>query len=83
MGIDCTKVAECFLFYMEKSGQKISRADFEENLLLKLSDASFRDGTQPLLRPGTDYDVDEAGQCVLDEFISQLPGESWKGRSED
>lgn len=57
---------------------KVSRAEFEENLFKKLQDAAFREDIHPLLRPGINYDVDQAAKYMMDEIISRLPGKPWK-----
>lgn len=64
---------------MDKSGLKVSRAEFEENFSKKMQDAAFRGDIQPLLRPGIEYDVDDAASYIMDEVLSRLPGKPWKG----
>jgi len=76
--VDPEKVVHSFLQYMNNSGLKVSRAEFEENLLRKLEDAAFRGDIKPLLRSGIKYDVDEAARYVMEELVSKLPGKPWK-----
>jgi predicted nucleotidyltransferase component of viral defense system len=78
--VDPEKVVNSFLHYMNNSGMKVSRAEFEENLLRKMEDAAFRGDTRPLLRPGITYDADEAARYMMDEVLSRLPGKPWKRR---
>ncbi len=78
LDVDPSKVVHGFIRYMKRKGQKVSRAEFEENLLKKLSDAAFRDDILPLLRDELDYDFDKAAQYMLDEIVSKLPGKPWK-----
>ena len=68
------KVVDGFIQYMERKGLKVSRAEFEENLLKKLSDAAFREDIVPLLRDELDYDFDKAAQYMFDEIVSKLSG---------
>jgi predicted nucleotidyltransferase component of viral defense system len=76
------RVVHSFLQYMNHQGLKVSRAEFEENLLRKIDDVAFRRDILPLLRPGVSYDFEEAAQFMMVEIISRLPGKPWK-RPED
>jgi predicted nucleotidyltransferase component of viral defense system len=76
------RVIECFLHYMEQEGHKVSRAEFEENLLSKLDDSRFLDDVTPLLAPGCVCDPVEAGGYVMDHLVRLIPGEPWEGRGE-
>ncbi|HEY9786823.1 MAG TPA: nucleotidyl transferase AbiEii/AbiGii toxin family protein [Candidatus Obscuribacterales bacterium] len=76
--VDPERVVHSFLQYMSSNNTKVSRAEFEENLLKKLEDAAFRGDIRPLLRPGITYDVDEAGRYMLEQIVSRLPGKPWK-----
>lgn len=78
--VDQGKVVQCFLQYMKHQALKISRAEFEENLLAKLADPGFRRDIVPLLRSGTSYDVDQAAEYMMAEIISRLPGNPSKQR---
>ena len=60
--VDPQRVVKSFLQYMSNSGVKVSRAEFEENLLKKLEDAAFRNDIRPLLRHDITYDVDDAAR---------------------
>lgn len=68
------RVIACFRRYMREGGHRVSRATFEENLHLKLSDPEFRADMTPLLRPGIDWDVDLAGEVVMRLLLSRLTG---------
>jgi predicted nucleotidyltransferase component of viral defense system len=78
LAVDPGKVAAGFIQYLERKGLKVSRAEFEENLVKKLEDVAFREDLAPLLREGTDYDFDAAARYMLDEVVSKLPGKPWK-----
>ena len=71
-------VVQCFLQYMKEEGNIISRAQFEKNLHDKRNDPDFRIDIEPLLRPGIEWDFDEAIDKILSTFISRIPGESWQ-----
>ncbi len=68
------RVVACFDRYMREGGHRVSRAAFEDNLQQKLADSSFRADMTPLLRPGTAWDVDLAGEVVTRELLARLSG---------
>lgn len=70
---------ECFNRYMSEGGHSITRAVFEANLQQKSQHRDFRNDMSPLLRPGLNWNFDEALDVVLNELVSQLPGDPWKG----
>jgi len=76
---DAERIAGCFERYMEKEGHTISRAQFEANLHAKRDDAAFLNDVGPLLTQDTDYDVKVAFSIVLDQLVSRLPGDPWRG----
>lgn len=76
--VDQDKVVAGFLEYLKQKVQKVSRAEFEQNLLQKLEDKAFREDILPLLREGVDYDFDKAVRFMLDEVVSKLPGSPLK-----
>ena len=76
----CGGIVECFQRYMASDGAAVTRAMFEANLSEKVASAAFRSDVLPLLRDGDVYDVDAAGDLVLDRLVSRLPGEPWRGR---
>lgn len=57
----------------------MSRAEVEANLLEKLADPRFGRDIEPLIAPGTHWNIPAAGELVLGELASRLPGEPWKG----
>ena len=63
------------------AGQRVSRAQFEENLAAKLQDPAFTRDVGPLLLPGAEsaYDAASAGGHVGRDLIALLPGGPWKG----
>jgi len=72
------RIVACFDRYMRESGNRVSRAVFEENLAKKLTDSVFRADMTPLLRPGLSWDIDRAGDTVKKELITRLPGDPWR-----
>ncbi len=69
----------CFQRYMAEGGHAVARALFEANLHEKALRRDFRRDTEPLLRPGLKWNFDEALRAVLDQLVSRLPGDAWKG----
>jgi predicted nucleotidyltransferase component of viral defense system len=81
-GAQPDKVIGCFLKYMEHEGRRISRAEFEEDVLLKLQAPGFLDDIEPLLAPDCLCDVDGAADCVLKRLAVLIPGDQWQGKTE-
>ena len=69
----------CFDRYLREGGHSVTRAQFEANLAQKAGMREFRGDIEPLLRPGTGWDFDEAFCVVSERLVSRLPGEAWKG----
>lgn len=78
-GIDPSAVVDVFLAYTRASGLEITRANFEENLIGKLSSPAFTDDVPILLPPGATFDMQASATRVLNEMIALLPGKPWKG----
>jgi predicted nucleotidyltransferase component of viral defense system len=75
-------IITCFERYMNESALHVSRAQFEKNLIRKLSDPIFRADMTPLLRPGIAWDPDRAGAFVMEQVLARLPGDPWRLSSE-
>jgi hypothetical protein len=73
----------CLQRYLAEEGRTITRAQFEENLAGKRGDPDFRDDVAPLLRPGFFWDFDAALDDLLEQIVTLLPGEPWKGAEDD
>lgn len=73
------EIVRCFREYMNFGQAAVSRAQFEESMARKLTDALFLADTYPLLRPGLGYAVKNAWDLVHGLLISSLPGDPWKG----
>jgi len=77
--VDAERVVECFCRYLERDGQRVSRAELEANLSAKLADPGFGRDVEPLVAPGTRWSVVAAAEYVLAELAPRLPGGPWKG----
>ena len=77
--VDFDRIIRCFREYLEHGGHRISRAEFEANLVQKMRDPAFTADLGPLLAPGVDWELTEAARLVIDELVPRLPGEPWKG----
>ena len=75
------RVVRCFLKYMEHEGHKMSRAEFEQNLLEKLEDSSFIEDIGPLLIAGSPFDFRKVAELLMTQLLPLIPGEPWQGRS--
>jgi hypothetical protein len=74
-------IVQCFQEYMDRAGTRVSRAEFEANLSTKFLDPIFVQDLSPLLAPGTDWNLEEAGRKIQQTLVSKLPGQPWKGRA--
>ncbi len=80
-GLDAPRVVACFTRYLEHDGLRVTRREFEDNLVAKLKDRAFLSDVPPLLAAGVKFDASVAAQRVRDAFISRLPeGRSAKRR---
>lgn len=77
------RVITCFLRYMEHEGHKVSRAEFEKNLLEKLDDPRFLQDIKPLLISGNEWNHHEAAEYVMSELVALIPGEPWRGKKKE
>jgi len=77
--IDPRRIVECFLTYMERDTMRVSRAEFEANLVSKTVQPGFLKDIAPLLSPGVEWDPAAALQYVRTEIVALLAGEPWKG----
>lgn len=79
--IDHESIIKTFQEYMKFSGQIVTRAEFEKNIMNKSIDNVFINDIFPLLATTNkvEYDQAQAFNNILIDFIARLPGESWKG----
>lgn len=82
--INIDKILYCFSSYMDFMGLKVSRAEFEENLMLKKTSEAFRNDITPLLAIGNEeHNFEMDFNLVWKEIIAKLPGEAWNGLKEE
>ena len=80
---DPKTVVICFEKYMGHQGLKVTRAQYEANLHLKMKEPAFLEDIVPLMAPTIDsFDIDAAYEMVKSVFLSLLPGDPWKGNRE-
>ena len=72
-------VIECFQGYIAHGGQKVTRAQFEENMANKMQDTAFLEDVVPLLPTEVTYQAKTAYELVSSRLIALLPGDPWKG----
>ena len=77
-GASAERVVSCFDRYLREEGRRVTRATFEENLAGKLTDAQFRTDMTGLLRPGIAWNIDAAGEFVMENVLALIPGENWR-----
>ncbi len=68
-----------FTEYMKHSNEPVTRAEFEKNIYHKRLDNVFLNDITPLLKHSSDWNHQIAFDYVLNEIISHLPGNTWKG----
>ena len=66
------RIVEVFQEYMEAWGQRVTKKMFERNLALKMEDYDFLHDTDGLLRPGVDYQPQDAFEFVEDDILDLL-----------
>jgi len=71
-GANAVRIVEIFRKYMAAEGNLISRAEYTQNLTLKMQHTSFLSDLPPLLRPGIIYDMVEAHRLIYTELLAQL-----------
>lgn len=74
------RVVSSFQHYMEHGGHKVSRAEYEENLLRKMADPFFARDLGPLMIAEKNWDSREAADFVMNKLVARLPGEPWQGK---
>lgn len=69
---DPDKIVRSFSRYVEASGLRISRSEFEANLETKVVDPAFNADVLPLLREPDAYDFESALAYVREALVSRL-----------
>lgn len=70
--VDPTQIVDIFSQYMKRSGRKVTRQQYEQNLKAKMEDLGFLSDVNPLIRDDVDYDPEDAFEIVDEKLISQL-----------
>lgn len=81
VAVDPERVVEAFQRYMREEGRTISRAEFEENLALKLADDRYTTDVAPLLARGLSWQVEEAAGLVHGKLLTLLAGDAWRSEA--
>ncbi len=76
--VDPQRTVAAFLEYMKHDGHHLTRAQYEQNLALKMRDRAFLADLSPLLAGGGPWDAAAAEARVSKELIALLPGDPWK-----
>jgi predicted nucleotidyltransferase component of viral defense system len=71
-GSDPRRIAEAFRKYMTAEGSRVSRKEFESNLMAKVALRQFNDDLNPLLAAAVRYDARAAARLVLERLIANL-----------
>ena len=69
---DSTKIIEAFTIYLAKEGNRITKKQFLRNMDLKMKETEFMDDIEGLLRPGLEFNPEEAYELVKSKIIEQL-----------
>lgn len=73
--VDVDKILECYKRYMEFVVERMpSYKEFCRNIKEKMQDDEFLTDVLPLLRPGFDFNPQQAYQNVYDNMIDKMPG---------
>ena len=79
--IDISNVIKIFNHYLEQQGIRISRAQFEQNLIEKASSPHFVNDIRSLLSPEIEpqWSLEEGLAMVQSKLFPCFPGKDWKG----
>jgi predicted nucleotidyltransferase component of viral defense system len=80
--VEPERIVSAFLEYMARDGHPITRAQFEQNLALKMRDRAFLADLSPLLASGESWDPGSAEALVSQRLVALLPGDPWKGEEQ-
>ena len=79
LNVERKKILEAFIYYNDKHNIKISRAEYEKNLIKKKQSKDFLSDAKQVLPETIAWNPDEAFEVVFNKLVEQLPGEAWKG----
>ena len=75
---DPERIITAFQEYMNREPRPVTRAMFERNLADKLAHSQFLADMSALVRPGFQWQPEQAAEKVLTRLISLLPGNPWR-----
>lgn len=78
--VSAERIVTAFLKYLDYEGHRVTRAQFEENIALKMEDPAFLADISPLLAADYIWNPAEAAAVVSSALIERLPGDPWKGK---
>jgi len=80
--IDHSAIINIFQEYIAFVGKPVSRAEFEKNIITKQKDTVFNNDILPLLAAdyAATYNQQQAHEILMNDFVTRLPGEPWKGK---
>jgi predicted nucleotidyltransferase component of viral defense system len=77
--VDTSETVKLLEEYCKKVDEQITRAQFEQNMILKKEHAEFKMDMEPLLAVGSEWNFDQAFEMVMNELAPKLKGDAWKG----
>jgi len=78
------EIVQAFQGHLNEDGTQISRAEFEKNLFLKMSDPVFLQDLPPLLAPNQEqFEMAAAHALLVEKVLVLLPGQQWKREEEE
>ncbi len=69
---DANKIIEAWKFYMVHEDNTISQQEFLDNIEKKIEDQDFLTDMQGLLRPGLEYDINQAYKLIKAELLEKI-----------
>ncbi len=80
--LHCEKTITAFYQYCDARGVKISRAEYEKNLIFKMKSNDFISDAAKVLPANASWNIEEAFQSIMQNMVTKLDGEPWKGLNE-
>lgn len=77
--VDLNQTVRLLGEYCNKVNEQITRAQFEQNMILKKEHAEFKMDMESLLAVGSEWDFEQAFEMVMMNLAPRLKGEAWKG----
>lgn len=81
--VDTSETVKLLEEYCKKVDEQITRAQFEQNMILKKEHAEFKMDMEPLLAVGSEWNFDQAFEMVMNELAPKLKGDAWKGDNDE